>query len=68
MQGSIFLADKLGDPSSVETLSAEFEGITDMVMEDHNAYVIDQEGYIWKFNFDGKRTDKTMISSSVKYP
>ena len=61
--GSVFTGDYMGDASSLETLSAEFDGIIDIAMEDQATYVIDNEGYIWKFKYKGKTLKKTMISN-----
>lgn len=53
--GSVFVANSQGDPTSVETITSNFDGISDIAIEDHSAYVIDSEFKIWKFNFDGKK-------------
>ena len=66
--GSVFIGDYMGDASSVETLSADFDGIIDIAMEDHSAYVIDNDHYIYKYRFSGKSTKKTMVSNQLKNP
>ena len=51
--GSVFLADYMGNSSATTTLTSDFDGIIDLTMEDHAAYVIDSDSVIWKFKYSG---------------